>query len=121
MPYANGTVRLCVAALVFAGTAACTRSAPKTQPSSGRLTVGVTSTGPGVASLSFTVSIEPEGVNRSIKADAGVFTSNDTAAGDHVVRLKDVPARCRVEGDQARPIKVSPSDSAVVRFVVVCS
>lgn len=117
---ATRTIRLCIALSVVTGTAACATHAPQTQPASGRVTVGVTSSGPGVASMTFTVSIEPAGVNAPIKADAGVYTANDTPAGTHVVRLKDLPGRCRVEGNEERQISVSPRRSAVVRFVVVC-
>lgn len=121
MRSATRAIRLCIAMLVFAGAAACATHATQTQPASGRVTVGVTSRGPGVASMTFTVSIEPAGVNASIKADAGVYTANDTPAGTHIVRLKNLPGRCRVEGNEEREISVSPRRSAVVRFVVVCS
>jgi len=121
MPFANRNLRVCLAVLVIAGAAACAKHAPQTQPASGRVTVGVTSRGPGVASMTFTVSIEPAGVNAPIKADAGVYTANDTPAGAHTVRLKNLPAGCRVEGNEERQISVAPRRSAVVRFVVVCS
>jgi len=115
------TVRLGIAALVIAAAAACAKHAPQTQPASGRVTVGVTSRGPGVASMTFTVSIEPAGVNAPIKADAGVYTANDTPAGTHTVRLKNLPASCRVEGSEEREISVAARRSAVVRFAVVCT
>jgi type 1 fimbria pilin len=115
------TVRLCIAALAIAAAAACAKHAPQTQPASGRVTVGVTSRGPGVASMTFTVSIEPAGVNAPIKADAGVYTANDTPAGTHTVRLRNVPGSCRIEGSEEREITVAARSSAVVRFVVVCS
>ena len=111
---------MCIASLVIAGAAGCAKHAPQTQPASGRVTVGVTSRGPGVASMTLTVSIEPAGVNAPIKADAGVYTANDTPAGTHIVRLKNVPASCRVEGNEEREISVAARGSAVVRFVVVC-
>jgi hypothetical protein len=115
------TIRLCIAVSAVAGAAACAKHPPQRQPASGRVTVGVTSRGPGVASMTFTVSIEPAGVNAPINADAGVYTANDTPAGTHTVRLKDLPGRCRVEGNGEREISVSPRRSAVVRFVVVCT
>ena len=121
MPSANCNVRRGIASLVLAGAAACATLGPQTQPASGRVTVGVTSRGPGVAAMTFTVSIEPAGVNAPIKADAGVYTANDMPAGNHVVRLKDLPASCRIEGNPERAISVSARRSAVVRFVVVCS
>jgi hypothetical protein len=71
--------------------------------------------------MMFSVSIEPAGVGGVIKADAGVFTSAAVPAGNHVVRLTDLPSRCRVEGDPERKVSVSERRSATVRFVVACS
>ena len=88
---------------------------------SGRVTVGVTSRGPGVETMTFTVSIEPAGVEGSVRGDVGVFTADDTPAGSHVVRLKDLPGRCRVDGDPEPNIIVSAGRSTTVRFVVVCT
>jgi hypothetical protein len=112
---------LCLAASLFLSAAACAKGAPQTQPATGRVTVGVTSRGPGVQTMTFTVSIEPAGVNGSVRADAGVFTAENTPAGSHVVRLKNLPGGCRVDGDTERQISVSARRSAIVRFVVVCS
>jgi hypothetical protein len=84
------------------------------------VTVGVTSRGAGVETMTFTVSIEPAGVNGSVRGDVGVFTASDTPAGNHVVRLKDLPGRCQVDGDAERRISVSAGRSTTVRFVVVC-
>ena len=71
--------------------------------------------------MTFTVSIEPAGINGAVKGDIGVFTANDTPAGRHVVRLKDLPGRCRVDGDSEREITVSAGRSTTVRFVVLCT
>jgi hypothetical protein len=89
-------------------------------PASGRVTVGVTSRGPGVETMTFTVSIEPAGVEGSVTGDIGIFTADDTPAGNHVVRLKNLPGRCRVDGDSERRISVAAGRSTTVRFVVVC-
>jgi hypothetical protein len=70
--------------------------------------------------MTFNVSIEPAGVNGSVRADVGVFTAENTPAGNHVVRLGNLPGRCRVDGDPERKITVSARRSAIVRFVVVC-
>ena len=71
--------------------------------------------------MTFTVSIEPAGVDGSVKGDVGVFTASNTPAGSHVVRLKNLPGRCRVDGDLERKITVSAGRSTVGRFVVVCT
>jgi hypothetical protein len=55
-----------------------------------------------------------------VKADAGIFTAPNVPAGEHVVRLSGVPARCRVDGGAARNIRVAAQRSAAVRFSVVC-
>jgi hypothetical protein len=111
---------VCVSAAFFLGAPACAR-AVKSQPASGRVTIGVTSRGPGVDALTFTVSIEPAGVDGSIKGDVGVFTADDTPAGSHVVRLKNLPSRCRVDGEPERKIVVAAGRSTTVRFAVVCT
>ena len=114
-------VRLCVSASLVFCCAACVKAAPQALPASGRVTVGVTSRGPGVETMTFTVSIEPAGVEGSVRGDVGVFTADDTPAGSHVVRLKNLPGRCRVDGDPEPRISVSAGRSTTVRFVVVCT
>jgi hypothetical protein len=74
-----------------------------------------------VDTMTFSVSIEPAGLTGSIRADAGVFTADNTPAGRHVVRLVNLPGRCGVEGDTERTISVSARRTAVVHFVVVCN
>jgi hypothetical protein len=60
-------------------------------------------------------------VNGVVKGDVGVFTANDTPVGRHVVRLTNLPGRCRVDGDPQRPITVAAGRSTTVRFVVLCT
>src|SRR4051812_49728350 len=78
IPAAARTLRLCVAAFLFCGNAACARSTLQSPPASGRVTVGVTSRGPGVEAMTFTVAIEPAGVEGTVKGDVGVFTADHT-------------------------------------------
>ena len=115
----QASISITLASLFFCA-AACAKTPPQSSPAAGRVTVGVTSRGPGVETMTFTVSIEPAGVDGSVRGDVGVFTAYDTPAGDHVVRLKDLPGRCRADGDAERKISVSPGRSTTVRFVVVC-
>jgi hypothetical protein len=121
MQAGNRPVRLYVSAALILCAAACAKAAPQSPPASGRVTVGVTSRGPGVETMTFMVSIEPAGVEGSVRGDVGVFTAADTPAGNHVVRLKDLPGRCRIDGDPERKISVSAGGSTTVRFAVVCS
>jgi hypothetical protein len=74
-----------------------------------------------VETLTFTVSIEPAGLKGFVKGDVGVFTADDTPAGSQVVRLTNLPGRCRVDGDPERKITVAAGRSITVRFVVVCT
>lgn len=120
MHAATRTVRLCIATSLLLGATACAKRGPQSLPASGRVTVGVTSRGPGVDTMTFTVSIEPAGLDGAVTAAVGVFTAENIPAGNHVVRLKNLPDRCRVDGEPARAISVSARRSAIVRFVVVC-
>jgi hypothetical protein len=117
---ATRAARLCMSAsLLFC--VSCAKSNVKSVPTSGRVTVGVTSRGPGVEAMTFTVSIDPAGVEGSVKGDIGIFTADDTPAGSQVVRLKNLPGRCRVDGESERKITVAAGRSATVRFVVTCA
>jgi len=85
------------------------------------VTVGVTSRGPGVEAMTFTVVIEPAGVEGTVKGDVGVFTADHTPLGSQVVRMKDLPSRCRIDGDPERKITVSAGRSTTLHFTVVCT
>jgi hypothetical protein len=71
--------------------------------------------------MTFRVAIEPAGITGTIKARAGVFTTSRTPAGDHLVRLIDVPGRCRIDGSGERRITVSRARPITTRFVVTCT
>jgi hypothetical protein len=118
---ASRTACVCVSAALFLGAAACVKRALESQPASGRVTIGLTSRGPGVDTMTFTVAIDPAGVEGSIRGDVGVFTAEQTPAGSHVVRVKNLPGRCRVDGEPERRIVVAAGGSTTVRFVVVCT
>jgi len=100
----------------------CATAARQEGPDRGTVTVGVTASGPDVAAMTFRVTVDPAGLSGSVRADVGVFTKSNVAPGDHVVRLLDVPARCRVDDGAERTITLSQQRrSAVVRFHVVCT
>jgi hypothetical protein len=101
--------------------AACAKTPPQSSPATGTVTVGVTSRGPGVAGMTFGVSIEPDGTEGTVKGDVGIFTARNVPAGSHVVRIGNLPRGCRVEGDREQTVRVSARGSAAVRFVIVCS
>jgi hypothetical protein len=116
---------VCVSLLLGTGllwNVGCATGASQQRPARGRVAIGVTTTGELASSLTFRVTIEPAGLSASVKADAGVFTSGDVPYGDHVVRLVDVPARCRVDGGPERNISLSEKQqSTALRFSVQCS
>lgn len=99
---------------------ACSARAPRAETTEGRLTVGVSTTGPGVESLRFKVVVEPAGLESAIDADAGVYTTASAPPGEHVVRLTGLPAQCQVQGASERRVRVGPRQSPVIRFVVTC-
>jgi hypothetical protein len=114
-------IGLAFAMLSLACTSACGTGVRQQQPDRETLTVGVTTSGDGVSTMTFRVAIDPAGISGTVSADAGVFTSNDVPPGQHVVRLLDVPARCRVDGGPERTVTIAAHrGSMVLRFNVVC-
>lgn len=118
------TTTLLVLALVvsvISSTAGCASAPRQQQPGRGSLTVGVTTTGGSPSSLTFRVVVQPAGISGNVKADAGVFTSDDVPFGEQVVRLVDLPGSCRVENGAERKISVTEQRRfAVLRFDVRC-
>jgi len=110
----------CVSLLLLSASA-CATSLSQQRPDTGTVTVGVTTTGSGASALTFRVTVEPAGINGTVKADAGLLTRSNIPEGNHVVRLLDLPARCRVDGPAERTITISQARrSAALRFHVVC-
>jgi hypothetical protein len=115
------TLLTAVITMAMAWSGACATGVQRQRPATGGLTVGVTTTGGAASSMTFRVTIEPAGIGRQVKADAGVFTSDDIPFGEHVVRLSEVPASCRVDGGAERKITISDNNRIVaVRFEVRC-
>ncbi len=107
--------------LLVLSASSCATARSQQRPDTGTVTVGVTTSGSGVSTMTFRVTVEPAGVSGTVSADAGVFTRSGVPAGDHVVRLLDLPARCRVEGPAERTVTISQARrSAALRFHVVC-
>jgi hypothetical protein len=117
MPAVTRTGVVVAASLAFAAGCAA-RSAPPA--GTGRITVGVTTTGGLEPGTTFEVVIEPAGRTARIRADAGVYSVPDAPAGEHVVRLRDLGPGCTVEGGAERTVRLGASRSTTVRFVVHC-
>jgi hypothetical protein len=119
-PDARGT-QLVFVTLLLVSMSACTTGLRQPRADGGVVTVGVTTNGDAITALRFRVTIEPAGISETVRADAGVVTRSDVPPGDHVVRLLELPERCRVDGAAERTITISPQRrSAVLRFHVVC-
>ena len=56
-----------------------------------------------------------------VKGDVGIFTARNVPPGNHVVRMKDLPRECQVEGAAEQTVRVSPGRSIAVRFVITCT
>ena len=105
--------------VILACAAGC--AARQQQPRPGRLTVGVTATGASASTLMVTIVVDATGISGTVKADAGLFTSNEVPFGTHVVRLMGVPTTCRVENGAERKITISEQRRmAVLRFDLRC-
>ena len=73
------------------------------------------------ATLMLNIAVESTGIGGSVKADAGLFTSNEVPFGTHVVRLTGVPTTCRVDNGAERKISINEQRRfAVLRFDVSC-
>ena len=81
----------------------------------------MTASGASASTLSLTVVIGSTGVQGSVQADAGVFTSDEVPFGTHLVRLTGVPSTCRVDDGAERTITINEQRRfAVLRFNVTC-
>jgi hypothetical protein len=104
--------------------AACAGKTPASEPG-GVLTIGVSTTGSGAATLSFPVEItrtRPDaGAPRSdrVKADGGIATFRDLPDGPYVVRLT-LPPACQAANGGSRQTTIAPRRTTAVRFVVTC-
>ena len=113
----RGTLIVSVLALcnVVAG---CAGTRITSQPTQGTITVGVSSTGPALAGLTFDLDVA--GQRQRVKADGGVATVAGVPPGAHEVTLS-LPARCRSEGGASRRVTVSARRTTAIRFAVSCS
>ena len=107
--------------MILAWETGCATAARQPRPGQGRLTVGVTAGGAAASTLMVNIAVESTGIGGNVKADAGVFTSNEVPFGTHVVRLTGVPSTCRVENGAERKISINEQRRfAVLRFDVSC-
>src|SRR3712207_4884456 len=98
----SGSTRVFVAGVVALMCVPGCAGARQPRRGEGRVTVGVTASGASASALMLKIAIGSTGIGGSIKADAGVFTSDDVPFGAHTVRLTGVPSTCRVEDGTQR-------------------
>jgi hypothetical protein len=114
-------MHLFVSAVTILACASGCASARQRPPGQGRLTIGVTASGASASSLMLQIAVESTGIGGTVRADAGVFTSDAVPFGTHTVRLMGVPRTCRVEDGAQRTFTISEQRRvAVLRFDVRC-
>jgi hypothetical protein len=113
---------LAVALVTFS--AACAGKAPSPEPA-GVLTIGVSTTGPSVAGLSFPIEVrntrgdaDPPRTDR-VKADGGIATFRDLPDGTYGVRLT-IPPECAAANGATRQVTIAPRRTAAIRFAITC-
>ena len=86
MALRTGRPVLCVASVTLLVLSACACATGMRQPRSdtGTVTVGVTTSGSGVSTMNFRVTVEPAGISETVRADAGLVTRSNVPSGDHV-------------------------------------
>ena len=97
---------------------ACSDNDPPTGPTTGSITVTVTTTGEG-APASYTVVLDG-GTTHSIGAN-GSSTFTNVPMGSHEVELTDLPANCAVTGANPVTVTVSAGGTTPVAMNVTCA
>lgn len=103
------------AVLIVAG--ACGKDAV-TGPSTGSVQITTTSSGDGIDSDGYTVTID-DGDAQPIDA-SGTLTIDDLSAGSHTVTLAGLADNCTVTGNPATAT-VTAGETATVAFAITCS
>ncbi|HEX5576371.1 MAG TPA: hypothetical protein VFX42_10895, partial [Gemmatimonadales bacterium] len=62
-----------------------------------------------------------DGSDRGALAVSGAVTLDGLTAGSHSVGLSGVAGNCSVEGENPRPVTVTPGSSSTAAFTIVCS
>lgn len=107
---------LCALAVV-AAFAACGDDNGGTGPNAGSITVSVTSTGVGVDSAGYIVTVD-NGDGQDVAPNGDISIS--TTAGSHSVQLSNVGSNCTVSGDNPQTVDVAAGQDVPVTFDVAC-
>ncbi|HEY9515483.1 MAG TPA: DPP IV N-terminal domain-containing protein [Gemmatimonadaceae bacterium] len=113
----RATGRAAAVLAILVALAACDDNNNGIGPDVGSVTVSVTSTGAGVSSLGYLVTLDG-GVGEPVAANGDVSVS--AAAGTHSVELTQVGSNCTVAGENPRTVTVIAGEDAAVTFEVTC-
>ena len=97
---------------------ACSDNEPPTGPTTGSITVTVTTTGEDLPT-GFTVILDG-GTSRAVDAN-GTTTFTSVSAGTHEVELSEVPGNCAVTSGSPASVTVNSGSSKPVSMTVTCS
>lgn len=109
--------RVLSAFVVVAALAACGDD-NGTGPNAGSITVSVTSTGAGVGSAGYVVTVD-NGDGKDVAANGDISISVN--AGSHSVALSNVPNNCSVSGNNPVTVDVTSGQDVEVTFSVTCA
>jgi len=88
-------------------------------PSTGGLTVTVTTSGPGSDPDGYIVSLD--GADRGVLGVNATLEVSAIPPGDHVVGLGGLAANCQVQGENLRTVTVTAGASAAVQYSISCT
>ena len=115
IPFRTATRALSALAVV-AALAACGDD-NGTGPNTGSVTVSVTSTGAGVSSAGYVVTVD-NGDGQDVAANGDISISVN--AGSHSVALTNLPSNCSVSGNNPVTVDVTAGQDVEVDFAVTC-
>ena len=115
IPFRPAARAVCALAIV-AAFAACGDD-NGTGPNAGSITVSVTSSGVGVDSGGYVVTVD-DGDGQDVAPNGDVSISAD--AGSHSVALSGVGSNCSVSGDNPRTVDVVAGEDVEVTFDITC-
>lgn len=110
-------VRAVGALAIIGAFAACDDDNGGTGPNTGAVTVSVTSTGVGVDSAGYLVTLDG-GDGQPIAANGDV--SIQATAGSHSVELTQVASNCSITGENPRTVTVVAGEDTGVAFEIAC-
>jgi tricorn protease-like protein len=106
-----------ILAIAFLSIAGCGDSDPPTGPTTGSLTITLTTLGEDAPS-GYTVVLDGS-ITRSVDAN-GTTTFTNLSEGMHEVSLTDIPANCTTGGDDAMGVVIEAGGQTPLAITVMC-